>query len=45
MEELPPAPPFRDGYLKYYSLGEKNPGLIEERRKVYADYIRKYLLG
>eukprot|EP00798_Chlamydomonas_sp_ICE-L_P011855 gene11855-14960_t len=26
-----------DGYLKYYNLGEKNPGLIEKRRKVFAD--------
>jgi glycerol-3-phosphate O-acyltransferase 3/4 len=23
-----------DGYLKYYNLGEKHPGLIEKRRKV-----------
>ncbi len=27
----------RDGYLKYYNLGQKNPGLIEKRRAVYAD--------
>eukprot|EP00195_Chlamydomonas_chlamydogama_P013694 CAMPEP_0202894212 /NCGR_PEP_ID=MMETSP1392-20130828/3661_1 /ASSEMBLY_ACC=CAM_ASM_000868 /TAXON_ID=225041 /ORGANISM="Chlamydomonas chlamydogama, Strain SAG 11-48b" /LENGTH=448 /DNA_ID=CAMNT_0049578833 /DNA_START=220 /DNA_END=1566 /DNA_ORIENTATION=- len=32
-----------DGYLKYYNLGQKNPGLIEKRRKVYADLIKKYL--
>lgn len=23
-----------DGYLKYYNLGEKHPGLIEKRRRV-----------
>ena len=23
-----------DGYLKYYNLGDKHPGLIEKRRKV-----------
>lgn len=33
----------RDGYLKYYNLGQKNPGLIEKRRKVYADNIKKYV--
>ncbi|GBF93567.1 glycerol-3-phosphate acyltransferase [Raphidocelis subcapitata] len=32
-----------DGYLKYYNLGEKHPGLIEKRRRVYADVLRKYL--
>ncbi len=32
-----------DGYLKYYNLGEKHPGLIEKRRKVFADQLRKYL--
>ncbi|KAG1664930.1 hypothetical protein FOA52_004452 [Chlamydomonas sp. UWO 241] len=32
-----------DGYLKYYNLGDKNPGLIEKRRRVYADRIRVHL--
>ncbi|KAI8471890.1 MAG: acyltransferase-domain-containing protein [Monoraphidium minutum] len=32
-----------DGYLKYYNLGERHPGLIEKRRKVFADVLRKYL--
>ncbi|KAG2502083.1 hypothetical protein HYH03_000575 [Edaphochlamys debaryana] len=32
-----------DGYLKYYNLGEKNPGLIETRRRVLADVLRGYL--
>ncbi|KAG2445308.1 hypothetical protein HYH02_008774 [Chlamydomonas schloesseri] len=32
-----------DGYLKYYNLGEKNPGLIEKRRRVLADVLRGYL--
>lgn len=32
-----------DGYLKYYNLGEKNPGLVEKRRKVFADTLQKYL--
>lgn len=32
-----------DGYLKYYNLGEKHPGLIEKRRRVFADVIRNYL--
>ncbi|GIL85690.1 hypothetical protein Vretimale_13183 [Volvox reticuliferus] len=32
-----------DGYLKYYNLGEKNPGLIEKRRRVLADVLRAYL--
>ncbi len=32
-----------DGYLKYYNLGEKNPGLIDKRRRVLADVLRGYL--
>lgn len=32
-----------DGYLKYYNLGEKNPSLIEKRRRVLADVLRTYL--
>lgn len=32
-----------DGYLKYYNLGDKHPGLIEKRRKVLADQLRLYL--
>lgn len=32
-----------DGYLKYYNLGEKNPGLIEKRRRVLADVLRAYI--
>lgn len=32
-----------DGYLKYYNLGQKHPGLIEARRKVYADCIKQHL--
>lgn len=32
-----------DGYLKYYNLGEKNPGLIDKRRRVLADVLRAYL--
>lgn len=32
-----------DGYLKYYNLGQKNPGLIEKRRKVYAEVVKKHL--
>eukprot|EP00798_Chlamydomonas_sp_ICE-L_P015756 gene15756-21879_t len=39
-----------DGYLKYYNLGTKNPGLIEKRRKVSASchmdgYLKYYNLG
>eukprot|EP00803_Ostreobium_quekettii_P001706 evm.model.scf_582.10 EVM.evm.TU.scf_582.10 scf_582:55705-60927(+) len=32
-----------DGYLKYYNLGEKHPQLIEKRRRVFANSIRRYL--
>lgn len=32
-----------DGYLKYYNLGDKHPGLIEKRRKVFADQLRGFL--
>ncbi len=32
-----------DGYLKYYNLGEKHPQLIEKRRRVLADTLRRYL--
>ncbi|WIA38686.1 hypothetical protein OEZ86_001991 [Tetradesmus obliquus] len=32
-----------DGYLKYYNLGEKHPGLIEKRRKVFADQLKTFL--
>ncbi|KAK9827979.1 hypothetical protein WJX81_003927 [Elliptochloris bilobata] len=34
-----------DGYLKYYTLGAKHPDLIEKRRKLYADRIRRYIPG
>lgn len=34
-----------DGYLKYYNLGEKHPQLIEKRRRVFANSIRRYLNG
>ncbi|KAF5835130.1 hypothetical protein DUNSADRAFT_7849 [Dunaliella salina] len=34
-----------DGYLKYYNLGQAKPGLIEKRRKVFADVLRQHLLG
>eukprot|EP00775_Hariotina_reticulata_P008732 gene8732-8913_t len=34
-----------DGYLKYYNLGEKHPGLIEKRRKVFAEQLKTYLPG
>eukprot|EP00798_Chlamydomonas_sp_ICE-L_P015755 gene15755-21878_t len=34
-----------DGYLKYYNLGTKNPGLIEKRRKVFADVLKTHLPG
>jgi hypothetical protein len=30
-----------DGYLKYYNLGDKHPALIEKRRKVLADRLRR----
>lgn len=33
-----------DGYLKYYNLGEKHPGLIEKRRRVRAGVVGSRLI-
>ena len=31
-----------DGLLQYYNLGAKHPDLIEKRRRVFADNLRRY---
>jgi len=34
-----------DGYLKYYNLGKKHPDLIEKRRRLFSEKIRRYIEG